>query len=80
MRIKKEQDLLVCSFRYALGRRTGMPSIIAGYLREDWDKLNGWQQKQIHDDIKHATEHGLAGDDCDVQTWKSILLLKVEGE
>ena len=39
MRIKKEQDLLVCSFRYALGRRTGVPSIIAGYLREDWDKL-----------------------------------------
>ena len=70
---KKETDLLVCSFRYALGRRTAMVSIITEYLKEDWHKLGEWQQKQIKDDIKHAIEHGCAGDDCDVDNWKCVL-------
>lgn len=78
--IKKETDLLVCSFRYALGRRTGMVSTIADYLKEDWNKLNGWQQKQIQSDISHSIEHGLAGDDCDIVTWKEILKLEVKNE
>ena len=73
---KKETDLLVCSFRYALGRRTAMVSIMAEYLKEDWCKLGEWQQKQIKDDIKHAIEHGCAGDDCDVDTWKCVLNYK----
>lgn len=70
---KKETDLLVCSFRYALGRRSAMPSIVVEYLKEDWHKLEEWQQKQIKGDIRHAIEHGCAGDDCDVETWKRIL-------
>jgi hypothetical protein len=73
---RKHQDLLVCSFRYALGRRTGIVLSVVEYLTEDWDGLKEWQQKQIKDDILHAIEHGCAGDDCDIDNWKQILNLK----
>ena len=70
---KKETDLLICSFRYALGRRSVIVPVIAEYLKEDWHKLNEWQQQQIKDDIRHAIEYGCAGDDCDVDIWKCVL-------
>ena len=70
---KKEQDLLVCSFRYALGRQTCIVSTVVDYLIADWEGLNDWQQKQIREDIEHAIEHKLAGDVCDVYQWKKLL-------
>jgi len=73
MKTQKHQMLLISSFRYALGRRTYIVSQIVEYLKEDWEVLSEWQQKQIKGDIEHAIEHDIAGDPCDIEHWKKVL-------
>lgn len=65
--------ILVSAFRYALGRRTFMPSVVVGELIRNWDNLSHSDRKQIQDDIRWAIERDMAGMDCDVREWKKIL-------
>jgi len=74
----KKQTILLCAFRYALGRKTYIASELVEFLIEDWDIFEGWTHKQIQDDISHAIEYAIAGDSCDVFEWKKILELKVK--
>ena len=62
--------LLICTFRYALGRRTYMPSESVvllkqygkGLLRQqDWDQIVG--------DIREAERTERLGDECDKRMW-----------
>jgi hypothetical protein len=64
--------LLVCSFRYALGRRTYVVTDVANLLRVHADALTRAEFQQIADDIDHAIAHKLAGDDCDVREWRAL--------
>lgn len=68
------RSMLLCAFRYALGRRTYITSECHDWLVKYWD-IMAIYHKQIHDDIKHAIEHDIAGDKCDVESWKKILAL-----
>ncbi len=77
MRQLKHQDLLLCSFRYALGRRTAMVSTVVEYLIEDWGWLKPWAQLKVQREIEEAFERGGGGDRCDVVEWQRILDLEV---
>lgn len=69
--------LLLCSFRYSLGRMTYIVSDCVEWLRRYWHLLpENWQQ-QIHEDIKKAIEQGMAGHQCDIESWKKVLELKI---
>lgn len=73
MRFKDEKTVLLCAFRYALGRATYMPLLIAAELEENWKEFELWQQKQIVDDINQAIEHDMAGHDCDKRMWAGFV-------
>jgi hypothetical protein len=73
-------SMLLCAFRYALGRQTYIVSECCDWLKLYWVKMpEGWQ-KQIHDDILHAIEKGYVGHQCDINSWSEILKLKVKNE
>ena len=67
--------VMVCAFRYALGRSTYVTSMMADEIIINWDILEEFQKTQIKDDIRHAIKHNMAGMDCDVRSWKKILEL-----
>jgi hypothetical protein len=67
--------LLLCSFRYSLGRMTYITSDCEEWLRRYWHLLPfGWRT-QIHADIRQAIERGHAGHQCDIDSWKKVLEL-----
>lgn len=67
--------LILCSFRYSLGRMTYITSDCESWLKRYWHLLPmGWQL-QIHKDIEQAIERGHAGHECDVASWKKVLEL-----
>ena len=70
--------VLICSFRYALGRRTYVPSMIVEELILNWAYLTEFDKNQIQNDIRHTIHHDMAGDQCDIDEWNKILGLKVE--
>lgn len=70
--------LLLCSFRYSLGRMTYIVSDCVEWLTRYWNLLpSGWK-RQIHDDIRKAIEQGRAGHDCDLAQWRRVLSLPLE--
>jgi len=69
----KNHTLLLCSFRYALGRQTSIVSVIVKYLLEDWNGLDEWVREQIKRDIRNAIERNEIGMDCDRDEWNKIL-------
>jgi len=69
MKFKNDQLVLICAFRYALGRATYVPSMIAEELESNWKEFDPWQQEQILDDIDKAVKLGYAGMDCDSKMW-----------
>ena len=72
--------LLLCSFRYSLGRQTYITGSCREWLESYWHLMpRGWQE-QIHRDIEHAIEHDLAGHACDVEQWRKVLALPVKEE
>lgn len=70
---KDLQDLLITSFRYCLGRRTGISKECADRLVKYWDQIEPPFQSQIRRDIKQAIEHGNAGSKEDVRQWERVL-------
>ena len=72
---QNDQTILVFAFRYALGRMSMAPSIMASKIRERWSKLSIPTKKLIKDEIDFAIKFDHAGMDMDVSTWKEILEL-----
>ncbi|MFA7031919.1 MAG: hypothetical protein WC153_06695 [Candidatus Methanomethylophilaceae archaeon] len=77
MKIETDDDrlVLISAFRYALGRCSYMPSVVAGVLAQCWDDLTEHDQRMIKREIAEAIEQGHAGMDCDVATWRRVLAL-----
>jgi hypothetical protein len=68
--------LLICAFRYALGRRTYVVGSIAEILKSNWDHMHCARRAFFKKEIKEAVEKGWAGSELiDVPEWKSILEL-----
>ena len=68
--------LLLCAFRYALGRRTYIVSWIADIIIDNWSSLKPRSKKIILKEIKEAIENGefYIGMKCDEQDWRRVLL------
>ena len=75
MKIETDDDrlVLIAAFRYALGRMTYMPSVVAGVLAQCWADLTEHDQRLIKREIAEAIERGHAGMACDVATWRRVL-------
>ena len=71
MKIETDDDrmILIAAFRYALGRHSYIPSVVAGVLEQCWDDLTGRDQRLIKREIADAIERGHAGTNYDVATW-----------
>ena len=69
--------IIVCAIRYALGRRTYMPSLVCGYAKQYIQQIPTKDLYVISRDIR---EHGSRsygaeayGDECDLKTWMNFL-------
>lgn len=69
---------LFFAFRYALGRCSTAPSIVAGDLKRNWDEFNPSTQKIIKEEILKAIEDKKAGMKMDEETWNEILELEIK--
>jgi hypothetical protein len=68
-----EETILVFAFRYALGRRSTAPGIVANHLIKQWANLAPHSKAQIREEIRTAINRGDAGHPCDVETWREVL-------
>ena len=69
----KQADVLICAFRYALGRRSYITGTIVDAVMEAWDELSIHDRLLIKHEIKEAIKAGTAGDNIDVRLWREIL-------
>lgn len=72
MKLSEPRLILLFAFRYALGRRTMAPSIVAKELKDNWHLLTDFDKDKIRQEI---SEHQDLGMNCDVETWNEILNL-----
>jgi hypothetical protein len=75
--MKNKHDILICAFRYAIGRCTYTPSIVAETITDEWPDLSKENRRLIQSEIRYAIERNRAGMDCDVEIWEEILDLEV---
>ena len=77
MNIETDDDrlILIAAFRYALGRCSYMPSVVASVITQCWSSLTEHDQRLIKREIADAIERGHAGMDCDVAIWRRVLEL-----
>ena len=77
MKIENDDDrlILIAAFRYALGRMTYMPSVVAGAIESCWPELTEHDRKLFQNEINEAIEWGHVGMQCDAATWGRILEL-----
>ena len=77
MKITTDDDrlILIAATRYALGRCTYMPRVVADTLAHCWADLTESDRKLIKRELAEAIERGHAGHECDVATWRGVLAL-----
>ena len=73
-----DENILVFAFRYALGRKTTAPGIVADVLINRWNDLKPHTQIQVQREIGSAMAMGEAGSSCDLDTWQKVLALPVK--
>ena len=75
----KDPDLvLMCAFRYALGRKTYVVHSIVEEMLENWDVLSNTHKKLIQKEIKdHEELYGNLGMEMDRDQWYRILKLEI---
>lgn len=50
--------ICVCAVRYALGRRTYMPSIVQEFVGSNIDQIDNNSLAVMHSDVKSASNYG----------------------
>ena len=73
-----DENILVFAFRYALGRRSTAPGIVADVLINRWNDLKPHTQIQVQREIGSAMAMGEAGSSLDLDTWQKVLALPVQ--
>lgn len=61
--------VLNCAVRYALGRRTYMPSAIVSFINPMLPMINDRTLHCLDQDIADAKYEGGYGDECDEKVW-----------
>jgi prephenate dehydrogenase len=67
------RELLVFSFRYALGRMSFAPQIVRDIVTNNKHLLSEHDKYLMVSDIKDAIEYGRAGMGCDIATWEGLI-------
>lgn len=65
-------DLMVCAFRYALGRKTYITGAISDLLIKYKDKLSVQSREAILRDIKKAFDTNNYGMEMDKEVWAKL--------
>lgn len=68
-----DQDLIICAFRYCLGRRTYIVKDMCCYLRDNWGLLTANSKNLIIGETVDAVKRGLCGMQMDCQEWINLL-------
>ena len=72
--VKTTTTVLFYAFRYALGRKTGVPITITTAIKNNIDEFEEWELKQIVSEIKEFEEyHKTLGDECDKIVWYDLI-------
>ena len=58
--------IVLCAFRYALGRKTSAPSMVIETIKENIDAFDKWQLELIIKEIGECKDLGMA---CDIEEW-----------
>lgn len=66
------QALIICSFRYALGRRSYIVSEICDIIKKNMDNLEHETKKLMYTEIQDALSLGHAGDQVDSVDWEML--------
>jgi hypothetical protein len=76
------RTLLICTFRYALGRKTYATLESSELIKNYHDVLDGNSVNQIIKDIDYGDKTDMLGNDCDKKIWLELKdwLLKKEKE
>ena len=61
--------VVFCAFRYALGRMTYMPSIVAEFIQTNIKDIKTSDIRLMIKEIEEANEDNLLGMDFDVRMW-----------
>ena len=61
--------LILCTFRYCLGRRTYAPSYFKDILKENLSIIDRNTRNIILKEIEEETN---LGDNCDITTWREV--------
>lgn len=73
MKIDIEQrdfaTLCICAIRYCHGRRTYMPSLVQGIIRNHLNKMSDNDLNILLDDCGFQRRMNLYGDECDKVDW-----------
>lgn len=78
-KFKVNENYIMWGFRYALGRRTGAVLDVVTQLKNCWSDLHPFTQNQIKEEITTAINTDRAGDNCDIDSWREILKLNIDG-
>lgn len=66
------ESTIFFAFRYALGRQSTAPSIVAEYIIKNKDKFGKRFKSQMIEEIEEAIKNKEAGANCDVDTWNNL--------
>lgn len=69
----KQDDLIICAFRYSLGRCSYVVSEMIDHILEHWDEICPAYQRLIKSEIKYALERDNCGMNQDCESWSNCL-------
>lgn len=75
-----QDDLILCAFRYCLGRATYIVWDMCRYLEENWNSIHPEFQKIIIKEIIDAERRDCLGWEQDKHEWLRLLELVLEAE
>ena len=70
------ENIIMYAFRYSLGRKTYSVQEVVEVIIGNWSRFKPHTREQIIKEIEDAIERNEVGMECDVNEWKSILLLE----
>lgn len=66
--------ILVCAFRYALGRRTYVVDCVANEILRKWKYLRDSDKSLfVKEILEHKNVYGNLGMECDAKSWERII-------
>ena len=64
-----QDDLIICAFRYCMGRQTYVVSDMCRYLSENWEGIGTNAQNLIKKEIGCAVDRDMCGSMMDQNSW-----------